>query len=86
MQSSIKTQRFFTCWKRLALTIFFGMAAMPFPCNGILIIQENLARVFPILTLNNASFPIPYLNFIYFIGNGTALSFNIFGGYFASFV
>ena len=25
----------------------FEMAAMPFPCNGILLIQGNLPRVFP---------------------------------------
>ena len=26
----------------------FGMAAMPFPCNGILLIQSHLPRIFPI--------------------------------------
>ena len=30
----------------------FEMAAMPFPCNGILLIQGNLLRIFP-TTLNN---------------------------------
>ena len=47
-------------------TTFFGSAAMPFPCNGIfLLIQGNSPRVFPMFTLNYASFPIPYLNFLY---------------------
>ena len=26
----------------------FEMAAMPFPCNGILLIQGNLLRIFPV--------------------------------------
>ena len=34
----------------------FGMAAMPFPCNGILLIQGNLLRIFPMSTLRQASF------------------------------
>ena len=38
----------------------FEMAAMPFPCNGILLIQGNLPRIFPISTLRPAIFPIPY--------------------------
>ena len=47
-------------------TTFFGSAAMPFPCNGIfLLIQGNSPRVFPMFTLNYASFPIPYFNFLY---------------------
>ena len=25
---------------------FFEMAAMPFPCNGILVVQGNLLRIF----------------------------------------
>ena len=29
----------------------FGMAAMQFPCNGILLIQSNLPRIFPMFTL-----------------------------------
>ena len=38
----------------------FGMAAMPLPCNGILLIQGNLPRIFKMSTLRQASFPIPY--------------------------
>ena len=43
-------------------TVFhlFGMAALPFPCNTILLIQVNLPRIFPMSTLRYASFPIPY--------------------------
>ena len=63
--------------------MFFEMAAMPFPSNGILLIQGNSPWVLPMLTLNYASFPIPYLNLLlYFIGNGPALSFNILEGIF----
>ena len=32
---------------------FFEMAAMPFLCNGILIIQCNLPRVLSVLVLKN---------------------------------
>ena len=39
------------------------MAAMPFPCNGILDVQGNLTRVFPVCTWNYASFLIPFYNF-----------------------
>ena len=36
-------------------------------------------------TLNCASFPIPYFNLLFsFIGNGLALSFNIFGMFLSS--
>ena len=28
-------------------SILFGMAAMPFPCSDILLIQGNLPRIFP---------------------------------------
>ena len=38
----------------------FGMAAMSFPRNGILLIQGNLPRIFLMSTLRLASFPIPY--------------------------
>ena len=40
------------------------MAAMPFPCTGILLIQGNLPRVFPVFTFKYASFPIPYFNYL----------------------
>ena len=41
----------------------FGMAAGPFPCNYILLVQGSLPRVFPVFTLNYASLLIPYFNF-----------------------
>ena len=37
------------------MVIFFGMAAMPFPRNGILLIQGNLPRIFPLVILNKVS-------------------------------
>ena len=40
--------------------LIFGMAVMPFPCNAILLIQGNLPKTFPMSTLRQASFPIPY--------------------------
>ena len=39
---------------------------MLFHCNGIFLIQGNLPRVFPMFTLNYASFPIPYFNLLFF--------------------
>ena len=45
--------------------VFYGMAAMPFPCNGILLIQSILPRVFLVFTLNCASF---IFNFSFFYG------------------
>ena len=41
----------------------FVMATMSFPCNGILLIQSNLPRIFPMSTLSQASFPIPISNY-----------------------
>ena len=42
----------------------FGKAAMPFPCNGIVLIQGNLARVILVFTFNYACFFIPYFNLL----------------------
>ena len=47
----------------------FGMAAMPFPFNGILLIQDNLPRVFPMFTLNYASFLNYWLNYWHNLDN-----------------
>ena len=38
---------------------FFEMAAMPFPCNGIFLIQGNLPRVLLVLISKSASCLIP---------------------------
>ena len=38
----------------------FEKAAMPFPCNFILIAVNNLPRIFPMSNLINASFLIPF--------------------------
>ena len=47
------------------------MAAMPFPCNGFLLIQGNLPRVILVFTMKYASFLIPYCNLLFsFIENG----------------
>ena len=35
----------------VSLTYLFGMAAMPFLCNGILLIQGNLPMVLPVIIL-----------------------------------
>ena len=34
----------------ISRVVIFEMAAMPLPCNGILLIQGNLPTVFPVLT------------------------------------
>ena len=55
-------------WKQIIVPVqtdgqFFGMAAMKFPYDGILLIQGNLVnlpRIFPMSTLRQASFPIHY--------------------------
>ena len=49
----------------------FGMAEMRFPCYGILLIQGNLPRVFPVFTMNNASF-LSLISIKYFISLGMA--------------
>ena len=38
------------------------MAAMPFPCNDILVVLGNLPIIFPMSSLIFASFLIPYFN------------------------
>ena len=61
------------------------MAAMLFPCNGILVVLGNLPRIFPMSSLIYASFLIPYFNWkIIFGGNGLALCFNKFEMYSAN--
>ena len=40
----------------------FGMAAMPFLCNGILLTQCNLPTVLSVLVLKIASCLIPYVS------------------------
>ena len=43
------------------------MAAIAFPYNDIWLIQVNLPKVFPVLTLNYASFLIPYFNLLFYL-------------------
>ena len=53
---------------------------MPLPYNGILLIQDNLPRIFSMSALRLASFHILYFKlFKNGIGNGPALRFNKFG-------
>ena len=53
----------------------FEMAAMPFPCYDILLIQGNLPRVIPLFTMNYFCFLIRYFNLLFsFIGNGLYMS------------
>ena len=60
-------------------SVRFETAVIPFPCNGILLIQGNLPRVIFVFTLNYSSFLIPYFNLLFsFIENGLALSSIIF--------
>ena len=40
----------------------FEMAAMPFSCNIILLIQDNIQGVSHVFTLNHARCLIPYVN------------------------
>ena len=40
----------------------FGMATMPFLCNGTLLFQGHLPRVLPVTILKYASCLIPYIN------------------------
>ena len=45
----------------------FGMAAMLFPCNGILLIQRFNHGFSLCSTLRQASFPIPYFKLLYLL-------------------
>ena len=61
----------------------FGMAAMPFLCNGILLFQFNLPRVLPVLILKYASFLIPYIDsFLFMCWEWSSLVFKDFQKYF----
>ena len=42
------------------LTHIFGMAVMPFPCNGSLVVQGNLPWVFSVFTFNYDPFSYPF--------------------------
>ena len=42
------------------------MVAIPFPCNGILLIQGNLPRLILVFILNDGSFLILYFKFFTF--------------------
>ena len=64
---------YFWSVKICSFQLIFGMAAMPFLCNGLLLNQLNLAMVNQVFTSKFAkvhkyygSSPIPYFNFFYF--------------------
>ena len=68
-------------WTTVQRTSFFifEMAAMPFLCNGILLIQCNLPRVLSVLVLKIANCLIPYID-SFLILNGELSSF-LFKGF-----
>ena len=58
-------------------TTIFGMAAMPFLCNGTLFFQGNLPRVLPVIIYKYASCLIPYIvSFLILCGEWSTLVFN----------
>ena len=63
--------------------IFFGMATMPFLCNGPLLFQGNLPMVLPVIILKYASCLIPYIvSFLFLCGKWSSLVFKDFQKYF----
>ena len=63
------------------INVFFGIGAMPFFCDGILIIQCNLPRVLPVLILKYASCLIPYFD-LFLCGEWSNFVFKDFQTYF----
>ena len=66
-------------------TVLFEVAAMPFPCNGILVVLGNLTRILPVSSLIYASFLIPSFN-IKFVFIGEVVSIDLFCSHFFIFV
>ena len=63
----------------------FGMASMPFLCNGTLLFQGNLPRVLPVTIFKYASCLIPYIvSFLILCGEWPSLVFNKFLKYFSA--
>ena len=61
----------------------FGMAAMPFLCNGTLLFQGNLPRVLPMIIYKYFSCLIPYIfSFLIMCGEWSSLVFKDFKKYF----
>ena len=58
------------------------MAAMPFPCNDILVVVGNLPRIFPMSSLIYASFFVSPISIYYLFLLGMANCFTKFGKYF----
>ena len=46
---------------KMYFQLIFGMATMPFLCNGTLLFQGHLPRVLPVTILKYASCLIPYI-------------------------
>ena len=80
-----------TPWPQIILELYqllyniFGMATMPFLCNGIVLIQGSLPRVNQVFILKLAKvhliyaiFLIPYFNFLNFYGGRSSLAFDNF--------
>ena len=73
---------FYSAWK-LPLLDFFGMAAMPFLCNGILLFQCNFPRFLSVLVLKIAICLIPIsIDSYFWLGNGPAFCLKIFKYFF----
>ena len=65
------------------ITCIFGMAAMPFLCNGNLLFQGNLPRILPVTIFINASCLIPYIiSFLILCGQWLSLVFKDFQKHF----
>ena len=61
----------------------FGMATLPFLCNGTLLFQCNLPRVLPVTIYKYASCLIPYIiSFLILCGEWPSLVFKDFLKYF----
>ena len=65
--------------------VLFEVAAMPFPCNGILVVLGNLTRILPVSSLIYASFLIPSFK-IKFVFIGEVVSIDLFCSHFFIFV
>ena len=50
-QTDKEEKSFFDLRQAVPKKFYFGMAAMPFTCNGILLIHGNLPRILPMSTL-----------------------------------
>ena len=82
-------QVIFPMYKKIMLvflfpTSIFGMAAMPFLCNGTLLFQGNIPRVLLVTINKSARCLIPYIvSFLILCGEWPSLVFKDFKKYFS---